>query len=120
MSDSLIPQSTQHVFGAVPLNSAVTTGAFRRTSAGLTNMPVVLTLYTRHNCSLCEDMLHTVNDFSQDLSFSIRVVDVDSDDQLRERYGDLVPVLKKGNEKICHHFFDRQALLQALEVEDPS
>ena len=81
--------------------------------------PVVLTLYTRHNCALCEDMLYTLNDFSDDLSYSVSLIDidVDSDSTTREQYNDLVPVLKLGNEEVCHHFFDREALIQSLAAE---
>ena len=80
---------------------------------------VVLTLYTRHNCSLCEDMLYTLNDFSDDLSYSVTLIDIDldSDSTLKAKYNDLVPVLKLGNEEICHHFFDREALIQSLAAE---
>jgi len=78
---------------------------------------VVLTLFTRYNCSLCDDMLYTLREFAGDLNFSIQLTDIDTDQQLVERYNDLVPVLKIGSQDICHHFFDRQALLQALETE---
>jgi len=79
--------------------------------------PVVLTLYTRHNCSLCEDMLYILNDFSDDLSFTVSLFDIDSDLAVREQFNDLVPVLALGDEEICHHFFDREALVQALAAE---
>ncbi len=79
--------------------------------------PVVLTLYTRHNCSLCEDMLATLNDFSSELNFSVCLVDIDLNPDTRNKYNDLVPVLKLGNSEICHHFFDREALTQSLAAE---
>ncbi len=78
---------------------------------------VVLTLYTRHNCSLCEDMLYTLNDFSDELNFTVSSIDIDLDPATREQFNDLVPVLKLGDEEICHHFFDREALLQTLAAE---
>ncbi len=79
--------------------------------------PVVLTLFTRHNCGLCEDMLYTVNDFSNELNFSVVLVDIDEDPEIKQQFNELVPVLKLGNEEICHHFFDRQALYKALGAE---
>ncbi len=78
---------------------------------------VVLTLYTRHNCSLCEDMLFTLNDFSGELNFSLSQIDIDLDPATRERFNTLVPVLMLGDEEICHHFFDREALIQSLAAE---
>ena len=64
-------------------------------------------------------MLYTLNDFSDDLSYSVSLIDidVDSDSTTREQYNDLVPVLKLGIEEICHHFFDREALIQSLAAE---
>jgi len=79
--------------------------------------PVVLTLYTRHNCSLCEDMLFILNDFSDDLNYTVSLIDIDLDAATRDRFNDLVPVLKLGDEEICHHFFDREALIQTLAAE---
>lgn len=79
--------------------------------------PVVLQLYTRHNCTLCEDMLSTLNDFSDDLNFTVKLIDVDLDPTTREQFNDFVPVLKLGDEEICHHFFDREALMQSLAAE---
>jgi hypothetical protein len=37
-------------------------------------------------------------------------VDVDSDDELRSRYGERVPVLLAGGDEICHYHLDRAAL----------
>jgi len=64
-------------------------------------------------------MLYTLKDFSADLSYSVSLVDIDldSDSAIREQYNDLVPVLKLGDEEICHHFFDREALIQSLAAE---
>ena len=62
-------------------------------------------------------MLFTLNDFSGDLNFSLQMIDIDLDPVVREEFNDLVPVLKHGDEEICHHFFDREALIQSLAAE---
>lgn len=62
-------------------------------------------------------MLYTLNDFSDELNFTVSSIDIDLDPMIREQFNDLVPVLKLGDEEICHHFFDREALLQALAAE---
>ncbi len=75
-------------------------------------------------------MLYTLNDFSSDLNFTVVTIDIDEaaiDEArdsnhngklgLKQQYNDLVPVLKLGDEEICHHFFDRQALIQTLGAE---
>lgn len=62
-------------------------------------------------------MLYTLNDFSDELNFTVSSIDIDLDPATREQFNDLVPVLKLGDEEICHHFFDREALLQTLAAE---
>lgn len=69
------------------------------------------TLYSRSYCHLCEDMLHQLQDFSVEFSFTTEVVDVDADEDLVARFDELVPVLfgqKFGGEpqQICHYFLD--------------
>ena len=62
-------------------------------------------------------MLYTLQGFANEWNFSVDTIDIDADDQLLEQYNELVPVLTLGSQKICHHFFDRQALFQALDAE---
>jgi len=78
---------------------------------------VALTLYTRRNCSLCENMVFTLSEFANDLHFSFDQIDIDKDPVLVARFNDLVPVLALGDNEICHHFFDLKALNSALEAE---
>jgi hypothetical protein len=44
------------------------------------------------------------------LHFHLQVVDVDSDDNLKSRYGERVPVLVAGGEEICHYYLDHVVL----------
>lgn len=83
----------------------------------MTGDVVDLTLYSRFACSLCDDMLHTLQDFSTDMRFTVTVVDIDNDPQLRLRYNEAVPVLLSSGREVCRHFFDLEALTQALNVE---
>lgn len=62
-------------------------------------------------------MLFILNDFSDDLNYTVSLIDIDLDAATRDRFNDLVPVLKLGDEEICHHFFDREALIQTLAAE---
>lgn len=77
-------------------------------------MPAQLTLYSRVDCHLCEDMLDTLQAFSKDLEFSVDVVDIDQEPSLRLRYDTRVPVLAVGEQEICHYFLDKVALCKAL------
>ncbi|PTR17394.1 glutaredoxin-like protein DUF836 [Nitrosospira sp. Nsp2] len=68
-------------------------------------------VYAREHCHLCENMIAALRQLQARLPFRLDVTDVDSDDDLRLRYGERVPVLvAKGGEEICHYHLDRNAL----------
>ena len=48
-----------------------------------------LTLYYRHGCSLCDDMLHGVEALQQELGFSLDIMDVDAEPAGRLEHPDL-------------------------------
>jgi hypothetical protein len=52
---------------------------------------------------------------SQQLNFELEVVDIEGEDELEREFGDYVPVLKLGKDKICHYVLDESALRLALE-----
>lgn len=72
--------------------------------------PVVLTVYGREHCHLCEDMIAALRELQARLSFHLEVIDVDTDGDLRLRYGEHVPVLLADGEEICHYHLDPIAL----------
>ncbi|MBI1889648.1 MAG: glutaredoxin family protein [Burkholderiales bacterium] len=85
---------------------------------------IELTLYSRSYCHLCDDLLAALAPLQVEYAFSVRVIDVDGDLGLVERYDELVPVLtalKNGEEaELCHYFLDEQAVrayLQASTLE---
>ena len=71
---------------------------------------ISLTLYSRSGCHLCEDMEVALSELQQELGFRLERIDIDSNPDLIEAYGTLVPVLKDGDTEICHYFLDPQAL----------
>jgi glutaredoxin len=56
-------------------------------------MTVRLTLYTRKDCCLCEDMKASIHAAGRKVPVDLVEVDVDSSPELVERYGGEVPVL---------------------------
>lgn len=62
-----------------------------------------LTLYSRNYCHLCEEMIAVLRRAQADFEFELEIVDVDSDPELERRYGEMVPVLARGGEEICHY-----------------
>ena len=56
-------------------------------------MTAKLTLYTRQNCCLCDEMKAVIKKVSADLPLEIDEIDVDGSSELREKFGNEVPVL---------------------------
>jgi len=54
---------------------------------------VSVTVYTRENCHLCEEAIATIERVADDegVAVELDLVDVDTDEQLREAYGERVP-----------------------------
>ena len=52
-----------------------------------------ITLYTRKECCLCEEMKEVVRAVAEEISLEMEEIDVDSAPDLREKYGSEVPVL---------------------------
>ena len=70
-----------------------------------------MVLYRRQGCHLCEELEHQLRRIRGSWSLSLTEVDVDSDPELRTRYGDRVPVLEAPDgEEICQYFFDEDRL----------
>ena len=74
--------------------------------------PLSLTLYMRSYCHLCEAMLRQLYPLQEKYGFELETVDIDGDPTLEAAYGSLVPVLKHGDQEICHYFLDVSALQQ--------
>jgi len=82
---------------------------------------LTLTLYSRVDCHLCLDMQMALarlqNQNSVGIPFAINLIDVDSDDYLKLRYGDKVPVLSHGETEICHYHLKEPALSDYLRKQ---
>lgn len=73
-------------------------------------MSKTLTLYTRANCPLCEEKAAEVSARVEDGRHVLSFVDVDADPVLKARFGWDVPLLFDGEQEICRHFPDPDAL----------
>jgi hypothetical protein len=77
--------------------------------------PASLTLLTRPECGLCEEMLADLRSLSLRVSLpQLAVIDVDSDAELQRRYGLKIPVLLLDSVPICSHRLDAAELQRLL------
>jgi len=75
-----------------------------------------LTVYHRSGCHLCDQMVHDLKLLEQQWGFTLRIVDVDSSQALRSRYGEAVPVLEAGGQELCRYHLDDVALRGYLRL----
>lgn len=56
-------------------------------------MSLCVELYTRSGCHLCEEMKEIVRLVGKELRFELHEIDIDSSEDLRDRFGQEIPVL---------------------------
>lgn len=75
------------------------------------------TVYTRHGCSLCDQLI-------EDLALlvgpteaaRVRVVDIDADPELTRKYASRIPVLMADEEFVCAYRLDKDRVTAHLEA----
>lgn len=71
-------------------------------------------LYGRVYCHLCHEMKTALEallkEVGHDGLFALELIDVDEDEALEERFGELVPVLVADDRELCHYFLDVDAV----------
>jgi predicted thioredoxin/glutaredoxin len=74
-----------------------------------------LTVVQRHDCPLCEEMLHALEALGRQLALPpVELLDVDADPLLQRRHGLDVPVLLLDGTVVCRHRLDRDELTRLL------
>jgi hypothetical protein len=71
-------------------------------------------LYSRPGCGLCEELLVELAAVPAARHHPIEVVDVDTDEAARARFGHKIPVLLFAEELVCHGRLDVDEVLKAL------
>lgn len=71
-------------------------------------------VYSRAGCHLCDVVKETLTQASGDADFVWREVDIDTDQELRQKYNDEVPVVFIDGRKAFKYHMDRQQFLRAL------
>jgi len=76
----------------------------------MNNTELVLSIYTRAECHLCEEMLESLNSWQSRFDFKVKIVDIDQDPSLTDRFAARIPVLVMGDIEICQYYLDENAL----------
>ncbi len=78
-----------------------------------------LTLYTRKDCCLCDEMKGVVRQVAGRLPLEMEEIDVDSAPDLQEKYGNEVPVLFINGRKAFKYRVTEGELKNRLKREVP-
>jgi predicted thioredoxin/glutaredoxin len=79
---------------------------------------VRLTLISRQDCELCEEMARELAHLARERTLPpVDIVDVDADPELTRRYGLNVPVLLLEGSVVCRHRLDRSELERLLRPD---
>lgn len=73
-----------------------------------------LTLYSRPDCHLCEDMETTIKKISGKTSVDLKIVDISNNETLETQYGQEIPVLFIDGRKVAKYKISEQELQEAL------
>jgi glutaredoxin len=80
-------------------------------------MTAALTLYTRKDCCLCDEMKAAVQAVAKRIIISLEEIDVDSSPELAALYGSEVPVLFINGRKAFKYRVTEKELQRRLKTE---
>ena len=82
-------------------------------------MTPVVTLYGRPGCHLCEEALAVVAQAGRRVDFTLREVDIESDDELFKAMLERIPVVTIDEVEHSELFVELEALVAALSSPAP-
>ena len=71
---------------------------------------LVLSIYSRPDCHLCDDMLNGLKTWQEKYSFDIELINIDLEQELINRFAARIPVLAAGDTEICQYYLDNDSL----------
>ena len=77
-------------------------------------MNMLLTIYSRPGCHLCDEMKAIVAQVARTVSLAVEEVDISSDPELERRYGLEIPVLFVEGKKVAKYRIDEAELQRIL------
>jgi len=73
-------------------------------------------LYTKAGCHLCEVARQAIEPLREEFGFTFRVVSIESDPALRERYALDIPVILLDGREVARHRVDPLRFRRVLEA----
>jgi glutaredoxin len=70
-------------------------------------MQTTITLLTRNSCPLCDKAKVTLLELKEEWKFTLEEIDIESSDELTERYGLMIPVVHIDGEEVGFGFVDK-------------
>ena len=67
-------------------------------------------LYSKPECQLCDTFLIQLKKLLEVGSYTCHIINVDSDPELKQRYGARIPVLVAGNMELCEQVFNKETI----------
>jgi glutaredoxin len=75
---------------------------------------VIVTLYSRPGCHLCDEAREALARVREQAAFALEEVDIESDDALHVRYLERIPVVALDGEELFDYFVDEAALVRRI------
>lgn len=72
--------------------------------------PARLTVFSRAECHLCDDLLDALLPLCEAFGAEIEVIDVDAHPEYGALHGERVPVVCGGETELCQYFLDAAAV----------
>jgi hypothetical protein len=79
---------------------------------------IVLTVYSRPDCHLCDELLAELEPLVAGVA-QIDVVDISEDQALERRFGLLIPVLMHQEQELSRYRLDRSRLTEFIDRQSP-
>ena len=77
-----------------------------------------ITLYTRKRCPLCTKAKDAIVELQAEWDFQLEEIDIETSDELTERYGLMIPVVHLDGEEVGYGFVDKFDISNRLQEKN--
>ncbi|MEH7342794.1 glutaredoxin family protein [Bacillus sp. JJ1532] len=74
-----------------------------------------LVLYTRNRCPLCDKAKSIIMELKEEWDFHYKEIDIDTSDDLTEKYGLMIPVVEIDGSEVQYGQIDKWTIEEALK-----